>query len=97
VKYVKNSFVPLRSFRTLTDANEQLTGWVLQEAGNRIHGTTRQKSLQMFAATEKHFLKPLPDVPVEIAVWTGSSITATATCSSSKPATRPPINWFTGS
>jgi len=70
VKYVKNSFVPLRSFRTLTDANEQLTGWVLQEAGNRIHGTTRQKPLQMFAATEKHFLKPLPDVPVEIAVWT---------------------------
>ena len=43
---------------------------MLQTAGNRIHGTTRQKPLTMFAETEKHFLKPLPDVPVQIAVWT---------------------------
>jgi transposase len=70
VKYVKNSFVPLRTFRTLADANEQLAGWVLQTAGNRIHGTTHQKPLEMFAETEKHFLKSLPDVPVQIAQWT---------------------------
>lgn len=70
VKYVKNSFVPLRSFRTLADANEQLTGWILKAAGNRTHGTTHKKPLEMFAETEKHFLKPLPDVPVETAIWT---------------------------
>ena len=70
VKYVKNNFVPLRRFRTLTDANEQLICWLLQTAGNRIHGTTHQKPLEMFAETEKHFLKPLPDVPVQIATWT---------------------------
>jgi transposase len=70
VKYVKNSFVPLRRFRTLADANEQLSRWVLQTAGNRIHGTTHKKPLVMFAETEKHFLKPLPDVPVQIATWT---------------------------
>jgi len=69
VKYVKNSFVPLRRFRTLTDGNEQLARWVLERAGNRIHGTTRQKPLTMFAETERHFLKPLPDVPVQIATW----------------------------
>lgn len=74
VKYVKNSFVPLRTFRTLTDANEQLIAWVLQQAGNRIHGTTRQRPLEMFAATEKHFLKPLPDVPVQIATWTRAKL-----------------------
>jgi len=49
VKYVKNSFVPLRRFRTLADANEQLTGWVWQKAGNRIYGTTYKKPLVMFA------------------------------------------------
>ena len=70
VKYVKNNFVPLRRFRTLTDANEQLTRWVLKTAGNRRHGTTYQKPLEMFAETEKPFLKPLPDVPVQIATWT---------------------------
>ena len=70
VKYVKKAFVPLRSFRTLVDANEQLSGWVLKVAGNRKHGTTHQKPLTMFAQTEKNFLKPLPDVPVQIATWT---------------------------
>jgi transposase len=70
VKYVKNRFVPLRTFRTLVDANEQLGRWVLQSAGNRIHGTTHQRPLDMFAETEKHFLKALPDVPVQIATWT---------------------------
>ena len=69
VKYVKNSFVPLRDFRTLVDSNEQLTGWVLETAGNRIHGTTRQRPLEMFAEKEKHFLKALPDVPVQLATW----------------------------
>jgi len=69
VKYVKNRFVPLRRFRSLEDANEQLRRWLLETAGNRIHGTTRQKPLTLFAETEKHLLKPLPDVPVEIAAW----------------------------
>jgi len=70
VKYVKNNFLPLRSFRTLSDANEQLTGWVMQTAGNRIHGTTHQKPLSLFVQTEKLLLKRLPDVPVQIAAWT---------------------------
>jgi transposase len=70
VKYVKKAFVPLRKFRTLADANGQLNAWLLKTAGNRIHGTTRQKPLTMFAETEKPFLKALPDVPVQIAAWT---------------------------
>jgi len=69
VKYIKNRFVPLRQFRSLTDANEQLRQWVMETAGNRIHGTTRKKPLTLFAESEKHLLKLLPDVPVEPAVW----------------------------
>ena len=69
VKYVKNRFVPLRRFRSLVDANGQLRQWILETAGNRIHGTTRQKPLTLFAESERQLLKPLPDVPVEIAAW----------------------------
>lgn len=69
VKYVKNRFVPLRQFRSLADANAQLRQWVMETAGNRIHGTTRQKPLTLFAESEKPLLKALPDVPVEVAVW----------------------------
>ena len=69
VKYVKNSWMPLRQFRTLADANAQLRAWVMETAGNRIHGTTRQKPLTVFAETEKAMLRRLPDVPVELATW----------------------------
>ena len=68
VKYVKNAFVPLRSFRNLVDANQQLRAWLLETAGNRIHGSTHEKPLTLFE-TERHLLKPLPDKPPELAVW----------------------------
>jgi transposase len=80
VKYIKNNFVPLRQFRTLVDANEKLIRWVLKTAGNRSHGTTHQKPLSMFAATEKHFLKPLPDVPVQIATWSRVKVHGNCHC-----------------
>ena len=51
VKYVKGSFVPLREFRSLADANQQLRAWVLGEAGNRIHGTTHERPLTRFVET----------------------------------------------
>ncbi len=69
VKYVKRSFVPLRDFRSLTDANAQLRSWILGEAGNRLHGTTHQRPLTRFHDTERHLLQPLPDRAPELAVW----------------------------
>jgi transposase len=68
VKYIKRSFLPLREFRSLADANRQLADWVLGEAGNRCHGTTREKPLSRFLA-EKSWLQPLPDVPPVLVVW----------------------------
>lgn len=69
VKYIKRSFLPLREFRSLADANRQLAEWVLGEAGNRCHGTTREKPLTRFREAEKSLLKRLPDVPPVMAVW----------------------------
>jgi transposase len=69
VKYVKRGFMPLREYRSLADANRQLMRWVLETAGNRCHGTTHQKPLSLFAEVEKPLLAPLPDVPVQPAVW----------------------------
>lgn len=69
VKYIKNNFILLRDFRSLRDANAQLRDWVMGIAGNRIHGTTKEQPLALFAETEKHILRPLPDVPLELAVW----------------------------
>jgi len=69
VKYIKNAFVPLRDFSSITDANAQLKDWLLSDAGNRIHGTTRKQPLSQFVDMEKHLLKPLPQVAPELAEW----------------------------
>jgi transposase len=68
VKYVKRAFVPTRTFRDLADANRQLKAWVLEDAGNRCHGTTREQPLARFAL-ERTVLQPLPAVPPELATW----------------------------
>lgn len=68
VKYVKNRFVPLRQFRNLTDANQQLKHWLMEEAGLRIHGSTHEKPLALFEL-EQSKLKRLPHHPPEFAVW----------------------------
>jgi len=69
VKYVKKNFMPLREFRSLRDANEQLTAWVLETAGNRKHGSTYLKPLNQFVEVEKLALNPLPAQPFELSVW----------------------------
>lgn len=69
VKYIKRSFMPLREFRNLADANRQLQDWIMTDAGNRIHGTTREAPLKRFAEVEKALLLPLPAVLPEVAAW----------------------------
>jgi len=69
VKYIKRRFLPLRDFRSMPDSNQQLWALVLGEAGNRIHGTTKQRPLSLFTETERPLLQPLPEVPPELAVW----------------------------
>lgn len=69
VKYVKNNFVPLREFHSLAHANEQLHAWIMSEAGNRVHGSTRERPLTLFAQTEQALLQALPAMPPECATW----------------------------
>ena len=59
VKYVKNNFLPTRQFRDLADVNAQALDWVMNIAGQRTHGSTFAKPLELFQ-TERTHLKPLP-------------------------------------
>lgn len=69
VKYVKRNFLPLRTFRSLQDANDQVTEWILSTAGKRIHGTTKTPPLAAFEKTESCLLTPIPEKTPEIASW----------------------------
>lgn len=69
VKYVKGNFAPLREFHGVAHANEQLRAWILGEAGNRIHGSTRERPLTRFEATEQALLQSLPAIAPSCATW----------------------------
>ena len=69
VKYVKNNFIPLRSFEDIHDANQHLMDWNRNVARKRIHGTTRKQPEDLFERYERQALLSLPKERFEIPVW----------------------------
>jgi transposase len=68
VKYLKGNFMPLRTFRDLGDLNRQAREWVMDEAGTRIHGTTRRPPLELFAL-ERALMRALPPIAPDLGSW----------------------------
>ena len=68
VKYIKGNFLPTREFRDLADLNAQARRWVLEEAGVRVHGTTREQPLALFPL-EKPLLRTLPTIAPDLGTW----------------------------
>jgi hypothetical protein len=68
VHYVKRNFLGGREPTTLIQANRDVLRWVETTAGQRIHGTTKEKPLDRFG-TERMVLKPLPNEPYDLAIW----------------------------
>jgi len=68
VHYVKRNFLGGRTPTTLAQANQDVLRWVNTTAGQRLHGTTRERPLARFA-TEREVLRPLPGTPYDLAVW----------------------------
>ena len=73
VKYVKRNFLALRTFRDLGDLNAQARLWVMDEAGRRVHGTTRQAPLTLFAL-ERPLMRALPAIAPDLGVWHKASV-----------------------
>ncbi|MBU1077918.1 MAG: IS21 family transposase [Spirochaetes bacterium] len=69
VKYVKNNFIPLRTFTDIEDANRQLRQWNAASARTRIHGTTRKQPEELFQRFEQQELLLLRRERFEIPVW----------------------------
>ena len=66
VKYVRRSFLAGRTFSSLEEANASALNWVLEIAGERVHGTTREVPIEVFAARERPALRPLPETAFEL-------------------------------
>jgi transposase len=66
VHYVQRNCVAGQEFLDIDDANREARRWVLEDAGLRTHGTTREQPLQCFYDSEQAALQPLPSEPFEL-------------------------------
>ena len=69
VNYVKRNFFAGESFPTREDCQERATHWCSNVAGTRIHGTTRQRPIEMFKNFEKDKLAFYDGVRYDIPYW----------------------------
>jgi len=69
VHYVQRNLLGGQDFADITAANQGARTWAEQVAGQRIHGTTRQKPLVRFQEAEQAAMLPLPSEPYDLAVW----------------------------
>ena len=60
VHYVKRNFLAGREFIDVDMANRELKTWLMETAGSRVHGTTRQPPWRLFVEHERPALLPLP-------------------------------------
>lgn len=67
VHYVQRNFMAVHEPKDIPQANEGVLDWIETWAGQRNHGTTRQKPLERFREVEQAALLPLPDEPYDLA------------------------------
>lgn len=67
--YVRGSFWAGRRFGSLDEINREALKWCVTVAGMRVHGTTRQRPLEVFQGLERQAMKPLPPEPFEVVTW----------------------------
>jgi len=60
IKYVKNNFFLGRAFKDAKDVDRKLRNWLEDTCNQRVHGTTRKVSREVFELEERQKLKPLP-------------------------------------
>ena len=69
VHYVQRNLIGGQDFTDIQAANQGALVWIEHVAGQRIHGTTRQKPWVQFQAVEQAAMLPLPSEPYDLAVW----------------------------
>lgn len=69
VGYVQGRFMGGRGPMTLVEANQAVRQWCQEQAGMRIHGTTKERPRRQFEEIEKERLHPLPTTPYDLTIW----------------------------
>jgi hypothetical protein len=60
VQYARSNYFAGETFRDLADCRERAVVWCRDVAGERVHGTTRARPVEVFTAEELPRLRPVP-------------------------------------
>ncbi|MBA2741679.1 MAG: IS21 family transposase [Actinobacteria bacterium] len=74
VRYVKSNFFKPRAFEHAEEAQAELRRWRMEIAGQRDHGTTHRKPLEVFEQEERATLEPLPPRPYVPIIWKRATV-----------------------
>lgn len=74
VKYVKRNFLAGRDAADIDELRRDLGRWTREIAGQRTHGTTGRKPLEVFEGEERTALRPLPETAYEVIVWKKATV-----------------------
>jgi hypothetical protein len=87
VQYVRGNFFAGEEFVDLADAQVRAEKWCRETAGQRIHGTTAARPVELFASTRRPRWVRCP-IPMTCRSSPGSRCTATSTSRSARRCTR---------
>ena len=76
VSYVRERFFKGAAFRDLAELRDAARRWSLEVAGQRIHGTTRKRPLEVFEEEERPLLAPWDGEPYELPDWRTATVHA---------------------
>ena len=74
VQYVRERFFKGATFRDLPHMRKEALHWCREVAGQRVHGTTRRKPVEVFDAKERQALVPWDGEPYEITHWRSAKV-----------------------
>ena len=74
VAYARESFFRGQDFTSLAQMRAAAVMWAREVAGQRVHGTTGERPVQVFTTREQAALRPLPPVPWERVHWTSARV-----------------------
>ena len=76
VPYVRERFFKRAAFRDLAEMRSAARRGCLEVAGQRIHGTTRRRPLEVFEEEERPLLAPWDGEPYEVPDWRTATVHA---------------------
>lgn len=70
VRYVRDDYFRGERFGSVAEARLEAERWCRDDAGMRLHGTTRRHPKEVFEQEELPLLKPPPTEPYDVPRWT---------------------------